>query len=325
MSRKYSHVLAAFYGTPWAILPDKLREIEAVLWRRIEQGPRVRQAHGMPQLGDPYPVSATEWVVPIEPAAAFDDGAVGTDQGYSIVGSAAVIPIQGTITPHPSAFEDWSGGTSATRIGQAVDAAAADTRVDHIVLNIDSPGGSVWGLPETAAKIMAARKSKPITTVANHMAASAAYFLGSQANTIAVTPAGWVGSVGVIWAHTDWSKFEESIGRQTTYITAGEFKAEGAPELPLTPAAREYMQNMVNTYYAQFVGAVAKGRGVSTAKVEKDFGQGRVALPEDALAARMVDRIATLEQVVNEINGAKNARTKRRIAADLAAAGLPTA
>jgi signal peptide peptidase SppA len=319
MKRRYPHVLAAFYGTPWAILPEKLREIEAVLWRRIEAGPTPR---GVDEVVSDTGGTGQKFIAP---DAAFDDGAVATDQGYTVVGAAAVLPIHGTITPRPSAFDDWSGGTSAERIGRAVDAAAADPKVEHIVLDIDSPGGSVFGIPEAAGKILAARKAKPVTAVANHMAASAAYWFATQANTVAVTPAGWVGSVGVIWSHTDMSKLNEQLGVSTTYITAGKFKAEGMPEFPLSEEGREFMQQMVDTYYAQFVGAVAKGRGLSAGKVEKDFGQGRVVMPADAVEARMADRIATLETVVNEVNGARTARAKRRVAADLAAAGLPTA
>ncbi len=331
MKCKYPHVLAAFYGTPWMILPEKLREIEAVLRRRATEPLLAR-----PLSAEEREQFRAEWarmhagagpggeVFVIEPEAAFDDNSTETDAGYTIVGSAAILPIHGTISPRPSAFDDWSGGASAEKIGRAVDAAAADTRVEHLVIDIDSPGGSVFGLPETAGKIFAARKAKPVTAVANHVAASAAYWFATQAATIAVTPAGQVGSVGVIWAHTDWSKFEEQVGRKTTYITAGKYKAEGNQEHPLDDEARAEIQRVVDEYYSQFVAGVAKGRGVKPATVERDFGQGRMRLAQEAVELRMADRVATLEQVVSEINAAKTARLRRKVAADLAAKGLPT-
>jgi capsid assembly protease len=305
MKRSYPHVLAAFFGSPWAILPEKLAEIEAVLWRRLAGERRAA-----------------------EPVA-FDDGefdAPPQDQKpYKLHGAAAVVPVHGTITPRPSAFASWSGGASAEGIGRAVEQAAADPQAEAIVLDIDSPGGSVFGMPEAAGKILAARKQKPIHAVANHVAASAAYWLATQAHTVAVTPAGQVGSVGVIWAHTDYSKFEEQLGRKTTYITAGQYKAEGNPDRPLSEEAAAEMQRVVNEYYGMFVGAVAKGRGVKAAAVERDFGQGRMRLATEAVDLRMADRVATLEQVVGEVNAARTARTKRRVSADLARAGLPTA
>lgn len=304
MKRNFPHVLAAFYGVAWAILPDKFRELEAVLWRRI--GGRL----------------------PAEPVAFEDDMPAPPRQDrkpYTMMGSAAVIPIHGTITPRPSVFADWSGGTSAEQIGRGVDAAAADPNVTALVLDIDSPGGSVFGLPETAGKIRAARKLKPVHAVANHMAASAAYWLGSQATDLAVTPGGQVGSVGVLWAHTDYSKAEEMAGQKTTYIHAGENKVEGAPEFPLSEGAAAEMQRVVNEYYAMFVADVARGRGVSAVKVEKDFGQGRMRLATEATEYRMADRTATLEQVVSDVNSKRANPYRKRVAADLAALGLPTA
>jgi signal peptide peptidase SppA len=304
MKRSFPHVLAAFYGSAWAILPEKLTEIEAVLMRRVAGG------------HDAAPV-------------AFDDGefdAPPKDQKpYKMHGAAAVIPIHGTITPRPSVFASWSGGASAEGIGRAVEQAAADPTAEAIVLDIDSPGGSVFGLPEAAGKIMAARKAKPVYAVANHVAASAAYWLATQAHTITVTPAGQVGSVGVIWAHTDYSKFEEQLGRKKTYVTAGKFKAEGNPDNPLDPDAAAEMQRVVNVYYEQFVAGVAKGRGVKADRVKEQFGEGRMKLAEEAVGLRMADRVATLEQIVAEVNASRTAKTKRKVAADLARVGMPTA
>lgn len=314
----FGHVLAQFQGA-WAITPEKLAEIEAVLRGRIESGEGI-----------------------VSPGAWDDDGEFAPRQPaplYRLNGSAAVIQVHGTIFPRPSIFSEWSGGTAAETIGRAVDAAAADTKVSAIVLDIDSPGGSVYGIPEAAVKILAARKAKPVHAVANHTAASAAYWLATQATTIAVAPSGHVGSVGVIWAHTDTTGAEQKAGIRTTYIYAGKHKAEGHG--PLEEEATAEMQRVVNEYYGQFVAAVARGRGTTTAKVEGDFGQGRMRLAQEAVSARMADRVATLEQVLKEINAkssnkgaAKPAtsagatltadqRELRAIAARAASAGVP--
>ena len=280
----------------------KLQEIEAVLRRRVVDGPK----HVEP------------FVRPLD----YPDDPGPQGAGYQLIGSAAVVPIHGTISPRPSVFAGYSGGTSAEQIGRAVDAAAADPKADAIVLDIDSPGGAVFGTPEAGAKILAARKVKPVHAVANHMAASGAYWLATQATTLSVTPAGWVGSVGVIWPRLDDTKADEQAGLVWHYITAGEFKADGAGPMTAEESARR--QVIVDEYYRLFGGAVATGRGVPAAKVEKDFGQGDVKLPADAIASRMADRVATLEQVLNEVNGVRTERTKRKVAADLAAKGLPT-
>lgn len=305
MSRGYGHIITAFYGQPWAILPTKLAEIEAFLLRRVR--------------GDEKDICRV----------AFDDGPTPPRQagpGYQLLGSAAVVKVHGTIVPRASLFSEWSGGTSAEAIGRAVESAAADPKAEAIVLDVDSPGGYVAGVPEAADKILAARKTKPVYAVANHTAASAAYWLASQASDLAVAPSGEVGSIGVLAAHVDQTKLEEMMGVKTTLITSGAspHKTEGYPQVPLTDEARADMQASVDYFAKMFIGAVAKGRGVKAAKVEKDFGGGRMKVADDALAAGMVNRIATLEQVVAEVNGQRRARGARARAADLAAAGLPT-
>ena len=303
MNRDYSHVLAHFYGAPWAILPEKLAEIEAVLWRRIATGPMLSE--------DPMP----------------KEKPIRMEEGYSLHGAAAVVPISGTITPRPSLFSDWSGGSSAMGISRAVDAAAADPKAESIVLDINSPGGYVAGIPEAAARIAAARKVKPVVAVANHLAASAAYWLASQASSIAVSPSAEVGSIGVLSAHIDQTKLEEAMGVKTTLVSNRQspFKTEGYPQVPLTADAMNEMQRTVDAYAQEFIATVAKGRGIRAATVERDFGQGRMKMSEEAVAARMADRIATLDQVIGEINVARTSRARRRVAADLAGMGFKTA
>jgi signal peptide peptidase SppA len=295
MKRKYQHVLAAFYGSPWAILPAKLAEIEAVLWRWVEGGrPPVDEA---PQT---------------QPVAAFGDS--DRDRGFSLDGSAAVIPIHGTIHPRASVFDEWSGGTSAEAVGRAVDKAVADTRAEHIVLDVDSPGGSIYGITTAAGKILAARKQKPVTAVVNHVAASGAYWLASQAGEVVIDPDGEVGSVGVIWPKIDETKLEEMLGIKTDLVvsTKSPFKGAMWPQTPQTAENRAEMLRQIDEHMEKFLAAVAKGRGVSAARVEKDFGQGRMRLAGEAISARMGDRIATLEQVVKKVNEKHGAKKKSK-------------
>ena len=84
--------------------------------------------------------------------------------------------------------------------------------ISAIVLDVDSPGGSVFGVEELATEIRAARGTKPVVAVANSMAASAAYWIASQADELVITPGGMVGSIGVLTAHEDISKAQEMAG-----------------------------------------------------------------------------------------------------------------
>src|SRR5439155_18801629 len=115
----------------------------------------------------------------------------------------AVLPIHGVIVPRAGMFSDVSGATSAEGLTARFNSAMADPRVRAIALDLDSPGGAVQGIQELGDAIYAARGTKPIVAVANHLAASAAYWLASQADELVVTPSGEVGSIRVLAVHDD--------------------------------------------------------------------------------------------------------------------------
>jgi hypothetical protein len=131
-------------------------------------------------------------------------------------GAVAVIPLTGVITPRGSFLSMLFGGGGGGLIDfrDTFRQAVADPDVGAIVIDIDSPGGLVDLVPETAAEIRAARGEKPIISVANTMAASAAYWIGSQGDEFVVTPSGDVGSVGVYMVHEDWSGFNAGDGHR---------------------------------------------------------------------------------------------------------------
>jgi len=309
---RYRYVLHAFYNQPWAITPEKLEELDAVVRRRVLAGQRYGEQelesmfHGLERRPDIEASSAREL------------------QGVKMVGAVALLPLFGVIAQRMNMFLWTSGGTSTEIFGKALDSLVADRGVRAIVIVADSPGGSVFGVPELAAKVRAARHEKKLVAVADSIAASAAYWIAAQASELLVTPGGQVGSVGVIAAHRDVSKQEEMEGVKTTLITAGEYKAEGAPELPLSAEGHQYLQKMVNDYFDMFVAGLAKGRGVSETRVRSGFGEGRMLMAKDAVAAGMADKVATLEQVVMRL-GAKDqesgvrSQESRPLAAVLAA------
>jgi signal peptide peptidase SppA len=150
--------------------------------------------------------------------------------------------------------------------------------------------------------ILSARAQKPVVAIANSLAASAAYWIGSQAGEFYVTAGGEVGSIGVWQAHQDYSKAMDEAGVKTTLISAGKFKVEGNPYAPLDEEAQGFMQSRVDDYYAAFTKAVAKGRGVPITQVRDGMGQGRVLGADAALAQNMVDGIASFDQVLSKMH-----------------------
>lgn len=216
----------------------------------------------------------------------------------------AVIPLRGTITPRGSLFSlIFGGGGGLQMFREQFRMAMADGNVSAIVLDIDSPGGVIDLVQETAAEILGARGQKPITAVANTTCASAAYWIASAADTIVATPSAQVGSIGVFTMHEDYSQMESAMGITTTLISAGQFKTEGNPYEPLSKAAQGALQAEVNDIYGMFTGQVAAGRGVSQKAVQAGYGQGRCLLAANAVKVGMVDRVETLEQTVARLGG----------------------
>jgi signal peptide peptidase SppA len=275
----YDRILQKALRTPWAITPEYCAIVQDILRFRASGG-RLTQ---------------DELVARIE-AQTGEKFAAGGRQAPTPGGNIAVIPMYGVIA-HRS-FEASSGATSTEYLGALLKRVMADASIGTIVFDVSSPGGTIEGVPELATAIAAARKSKYIVASSNALMASAAYWLGSQANEVVVTPSGGVGSVGVFTLTEDWSENLAKEGVKINAISAGDYKLEGAWWEPLSDEARAYLQASVDAAYAQFVGAVAKGRGTTAADVKKNFGQGRCLDAEAALAAGMVDRIETFDQTL---------------------------
>ena len=183
---------------------------------------------------------------------------------------------------------DWFTDTDYQQVRASVKRALADSSVRTIDLFVDSPGGSVLGLPETADVIHAANRVKPVRAFVTGIAASAAYWLASQASTITLTPSGEVGSVGVLDIHADITGALEKAGVKVTAVTAGEHKVERAPFTALTEETKAHMKAGVDAWYLDFLGAIRRGRG-SRVSPAGNYGGGRMLSSREALSAGLVD------------------------------------
>jgi signal peptide peptidase SppA len=273
---KYEHIISWAMNTPWAITPDKLATIMDLL--------RFRALGGR--------LSAEE----IEQRI----GAAQAPQMRTI-NRVMVMPLYGVIAQRADMMTESSGGTSIDRFTARFREAVADPGVGAIVLDVDSPGGAVSGVDELSSEIYRARGSKPIVAVANSLAASAAYWIASAADELAVTPSGEVGSIGVFAAHEDWSRAYDTAGVTPTLISAGKYKTEANPYQPLSDEARAAIQARVDDYYGMFTKAVARNRKRPLSDVRGGFGEGRVVGAREALAQGMVDSVETLDEVLARV------------------------
>lgn len=278
---RHAILLSEVIRTPWAMMPDQLAVLASVL---------VRWAADRP--------AAPEVMAAVQADAAAVAARRGSASAMT-AGGIAVLPFYGIVTQRQTAQDVSGPGTVSTQaFGAALRAAVADDTVSGIVIDIDSPGGSVFGVPELADAMRAARAQKPVYAVANSLAASAAYWVASQASQVYMSPAAQVGSIGVYAAHEDVSRALEAAGVKVTLVSAGKYKTEASPYEPLSTDARAHMQEQIEQYYGMFTRDVAAGRGVTVAQVREGMGEGRALVAGPAKAAGMVDGVATLDQVV---------------------------
>lgn len=283
---RYEKIIQALSNECWAILPSKLEQIIGVVEARVNG-------------------------IAIAPGAVLEIEAARRKPVKN--GRVAVLPLYGSISHRAGSMES-SFGTSAEQFGIDFDAMMDSPEVGGLIMDIDSPGGSVSGIQELADKIRSRRGEKPIVAVANAGAFSAAYWIATAADELVVTPSGEVGSVGVVAMHVDQSEFNDKSGFKPTFIHAGEHKVEGHPHAPLDKESHAEIQRHVDRHYDAFVAGLAANRNTTDFKVRKDFGGGRIFSGKEAVERNMADRVATLEQVIGEMTGTLKPKKSARAA-----------
>ncbi len=214
-------------------------------------------------------------------------------------GAVAIIPVQGPLEKHQTLLGFLFGGSSMIAIADAVRAAVRDEKIREIILDIDSPGGTVAGNADLADEVFAARKRKPITAVISDIGASGAYVIASQATSIVANKTALVGSIGVLLIVRDFSAALEGEGIKVHVIKSGKFKGAGAFGAKITDEQLVEFQRIVDGMNGEFVSVIARGRGVAASQIAS-LADGRVHIADDAKKLGLIDGIARLEDVIAE-------------------------
>nr|WP_253308922.1 S49 family peptidase [Rickettsia endosymbiont of Ceutorhynchus assimilis] len=221
----------------------------------------------------------------------------------------AIIPIHGILTKKPGAFDDMLGMTSYEQIEEQIKQALANSSIETILLDIDSPGGEVNGLFDLSDFIYEARALKKIVAIANDDAYSAAYAIASSAEKVLVTRTSGVGSIGVIASHIDQSGFDEKQGIKYTTVFAGSRKNDLNPHEPITSESLESLQEEVDRLYEMFVQLIARNRNLSTEKIKST--EAGLYFGEKAIEIGLADGITTFSEFID--NYRRNNMTKTEI------------
>jgi len=289
MSRPYPYLADRLFNTPLLLHPQKLDAIIAGLGQRLlgTEGLQIDAAAISPRAALPAEMFTTR-------------KGERTERGYRVNEGVAVISAMGALVHRTRLEADSSLLIGYNDLAADMEDALAQPEVHAIALVLDSPGGEVSGAFELADRIYAARGRKPIVAVADGMAASAAYLAASAADEVVLTTTSYVGSIGVVMRHVDYSRALANEGINVSHIFAGEHKVDGNPYQPLPASVREHLQADIEGLYQMFVQAVARHRGMEEQAVRDT--RAAVYRGVAGVAARLADRIGTADAVIADLS-----------------------
>lgn len=291
--------LDAALGTPWAIQPHALEQL--------------------------LTIAAREHEVSTEALEKYRAEAVDRAETMERRGSVAILNVSGPLFRYANLFTAFSGATSYDVLRRDLQVALDSRDIASVLLNVDSPGGSVNGCSELAKAIFEA--SKPVVAYVGGTGASAAYWLASAASEVVVDDTALLGSIGVIVGLTDSTERDRAAGlRRFEFVSSQSPLKAGDPS---TKAGASEYQRLADEQAGIFIEAVAKHRGTDVDTVVSDFGRGGVLVGASAVDAGMADRVGTFEDTLARLaKGEKpqraSATTRRQAAPEKIAASAVT-
>lgn len=219
----------------------------------------------------------------------------------------AVVPIKGMITSD-------SARTAIRELKRAAD----DPTVKAVLLEIDTPGGTLSGSDELYHAVVEFKKSgpsKPVVAFLKGMATSGGYYVAAGADKIIAERSCITGSIGVIMSHFHGEQLLEKVGVTAEVVKSGAMKDSGSMYRAMTDPERREWQKLVDAMYRQFLDVVLKHRGELVGGEEKlrPLADGRVILADDALKAKLIDSIGYEFDAIAEVKRLAGLPEKVRI------------
>ena len=270
----------------WCGTESSLATYVSVLKQRADRSPQAAPAYTIKPI-TPGPTPESE-----------------TPRLLTRVGSVGVIEIYGPLVNDDSVWNRYDGLVAYNEIREALVHAAQDPTLGSIILDINSGGGAVSGVSDTAELISKIDSGiKPVHTFSDGIIGSAAYWLGCSARSVQLGKVTEAGSIGVITVHVERSKMLKDMGITTTVMKAGTHKGEGNSYEPLSETAKAGIQEQLDTMYAMFMGHVAEARGVAYGVADAAMGQGRTFIGAKAVEVGLADAINSFDAIVSDLQG----------------------
>lgn len=224
-----------------------------------------------------------------------DDDEDDADDYMLTQAGIGILPVCGVLSN-----DSWCADRSYRSMTALARAYQDDSNCRGVLMIVDSPGGDTDGAFEARIAIDKLAAAKPLYCLVDTCAYSAGYLQASGSEQIYVPAVtGGVGSVGVYCAHVDYSRMLEQEGIDVTLISAGKGKVDGNPYEPLSKEVRAAWQAEIDQLYDEFVGAVSRGRKISSDAIKEmgaDLKPGSAAI-----GARLADRVGDLRMAYTDL------------------------
>jgi len=231
---------------------------------------------------------------------------------YAVDNGIATIKIHGPLMKRASGFFAWLFGIRGMEaIGKDIETALEDKDVKGIMLDIDSPGGSVDGTAALADIVYNARGKKPVMTFADGSITSAAYWIGSGADYIALSdPTTKSGSIGVVGVHQEISEMAKKIGVGIHVFSAGKFKKSGNMFEKLSKEDIKYIDGQFKYLHNLFIEGISKNLGTPKSKIPSDVKEAKVFFGQEGVDAGLADAILTRSEAMSKLRAVIDGKDK---------------
>jgi len=206
----------------------------------------------------------------------------------------AVVPIKEPI---------WE--PTAQKFDAIMTAIEQDENVKAVVLEIETPGGTVTASDEIHARIGRFKKKMqesgrnvPVVVSMGAIAASGGYYVACASDHIIAQRTTITGSIGVIFPMINAHELAQKYGVKEISIAAPEhgMKNAGSWLSNLKEEERKYLQGLVNDFYDTFKDVVSKGRAGKLKPPPGMAVQGQVYTSEQALKLIADGRVYTASE-----------------------------
>ncbi len=191
--------------------------------------------------------------------------------------------------------------SNAVKVVHALNEMVDDDKIKGVLIEINSPGGTVGMSQELHAAVERVRKKKPVVAHFGDVAASGGYYTAVAADRIVANPGTLTASIGVIISSLNFQDLmNNKLGVKAVTIKSGKHKDMLSPYRAPDPADIALLQEIIDTSYQQFLGVVLTGRTkqfTDKAKIAarknilRSVADGRVMSGEQALKVGVVDSL----------------------------------